>query len=289
MINTYLKFCKDFKCQALNPSVKTILCYLEFLSRRLKSPKSISNYWSSVKLLHTLNRSPFKNIKDIDVDFMLKSITVTKRHVSEQKLPLTKAHIFQMCQILDKQNKYGLVIKTAILIGFYAFLRASNLCPKDTKSFDPTRNFTRGDVSVSQHGLTLRLKWTKTMQSSLQQTTIPIPIIKPSTVDPVDTFIKMCLQVPAQSHDPLFMLDPQTPLTIDKLRKAFLFLCQQININPSHYSLHSLRRGGATEAYDNGADPLQIQRHGSWASDAFLNYVAPGNDHTSSVCKALSH
>ncbi len=127
------------------------------------------------------------------------------------------------------------------------------------------------------------------MQSSLQQTTIPIARVKPNKICPVHNFTQMCAQIPAPADGPLFMLDTATPLTIDKLRKVFQFLCQQIKIDPHHYSLHSLRRGGATEAYDKGADPLQIQRHGSWASDAFLNYVAPDNTYTSSVCKALSH
>ncbi|OWZ15061.1 LOW QUALITY PROTEIN: hypothetical protein PHMEG_00011369 [Phytophthora megakarya] len=39
--------------------------------------------------------------------------------------------------------------------------------------------------------------------------------------------------------------------------------------DPRHFSLHSLRSGGATHMYRSGTDALTIQFHGHWVSDAF--------------------
>ena len=38
--------------------------------------------------------------------------------------------------------------------------------------------------------------------------------------------------------------------------------------NPEAFSLHSGRRGGATEAISNGCDLLSLKRQGRWRSDS---------------------
>ncbi len=288
MFNSYLNFCQKYDIRPINPPVRDILAYLEFLSAKFKSPKSVQNYWSAVKFLHVLNDSSFHNAKHIQVDLMLRAIPLTKRHISNQKLPVTKHHILKMCKLLDHQGTQGVVIKTAILIGFYGFLRASNLCPADSSSFDHTRHFAREDVIVTQTGLKLRLKWAKNLQSSIQPHIIPIPAVTPIQVDPLTSFVKMCTAVPVHDKKPLFMLNQHVPLTVSKLRSVFALLCEQIGINPLEFSLHSLRRGGATQAYRQGAQLLDIQRHGAWSSTAFYDYVAPQHSHKSTVCSALA-
>ncbi len=288
MFNCYLDFCKGFKIHPINPTVDHIIAYLEYLSTRLKSPRSVQNYWSAVKFLHVLNNSQFHNSNHIRVDLMLRAIPLTKRHISTQKLPITKQHILKMSTLLDQQGTNGLVIKTAVLIGFFGFLRASNLCQQDNQSFDSTRHFARSDVIVSKQGLKLRLKWAKNLQSSIQPHIIPIPAVTPIHIDPLTSFIRMCQAVQVPHHKPLFMLNERTPLTVTKLRSTFALLCKEIGIDSDKYSLHSLRRGGATQAYSQGAELLDIQRHGAWSSTAFHDYIAPQHSHQSSVCSALS-
>ena len=54
------------------------------------------------------------------------------------------------------------------------------------------------------------------------------------------------------------------------------------------YSLHSISRGGATEAYRAGAEQMQIKRHGLWSSDSFGDYVTPTCAQRSHVASALA-
>ncbi len=289
MMSSYLQFCADFSVPVLNPTVPTVIAYLEYLSIKLKSPKSVANYWGSVKLLHTIMKVQFPAAEDFQTVMMLKAIPITKRHVSQQKAPLSRKQLQQICDILDGQGTQGLVIKTAILLGFNAFLRASNICPESFKSFDPTRHFCRKDITVTGTGLQVHLKWAKNMQSSLQPHTISVPPSQPSSSDPVANFIKMCRLVPASPHSPLFMLDTVTPLTLPKFRNMFTFLLGQIGVHTTNFSVHSLCRGGATDSYLNGADPIDIQRHGAWSSLAFWDYIAPHVHQNSSVFTALAH
>ena len=285
----YLEFCERYSRRPLNPSITTILAYLEFLARRLCSPKSVSNYWASVKLLHAYVKAPFTNVDCLEVQLMLKAISNSKRHVSTQKLPLSKQQLTLMCRILDTQHTRGLVLKNILLFGFYAFLRASNLCPEDSNKVDPTRDFLRKDVHYSSSQLVITVKWAKNMQNSLQQKKVIIPKVADPCIDPVSSFKKMCTLIPATKDQHLFTLPHGLPLTISRFRKCFRLLCLQINIDPDLYSAHSLRRGGASHAKAKGASDLDIQRHGVWASSAYKDYLTTLPHEKSSVFKALTH
>jgi hypothetical protein len=51
-----------------------------------------------------------------------------------------------------------------------------------------------------------------------------------------------------------------------------------MGLDPSRYSGHSFRRGGAiyTLAHRLGTDPLLIKRMGDdWSSDAYMDYIDP--------------
>ena len=39
------------------------------------------------------------------------------------------------------------------------------------------------------------------------------------------------------------------------------------------YSLHSLKRGWGTDGYRQGAQQLELMKHGLWTSDTFWDYV----------------
>ncbi len=287
MMASYLKFCSQYNRTPLNPSINTIVSYLEFLAQKLKSPKSISNYWAAVKFLHARLNVTLSNAQAIDVTLMLRSISLTKRHVSCQKSPITKTHLITISSVLDKQGTQGVVIKCAVLFGFFAFLRGSNLCPQNETEFDHTRHFTRQDVKCQQQGLVLALKWAKNMQTSLQPQYIHIPTITPKHIDPVHTFKLMCSLVPALPHQPLFLLPNNKPLTIQGLRSCFKLVCQQVGLDVDLFSVHSLRRGGATHAHHAGAQPRDIQRHGCWSSQSYWDYIAPLDPPNSSVAMAL--
>jgi hypothetical protein len=114
----------------------------------------------------------------------------------------------------------GITLKCAILFGFYAFLRQSNLAPKTAAAFDIRRNTCRGDVICHPPGLVILLKWTKTLQKG-QRTLIPIPSIPGHPLCPVQAFNAMQTAIAATYNDPLLVLKKDTGLavlTIDKLR-----------------------------------------------------------------------
>ncbi len=118
MTKCYLKFCQEYRLQPIDPEVSTILAYLEYLVQKLASPKSIQNYWASVKFFHTSLQAEFCASDHFYVRMMLRAIPLTKRHISVQKLPLEKVHVLQMSKLLDQQAATRLVIKCSLLFVF---------------------------------------------------------------------------------------------------------------------------------------------------------------------------
>ena len=75
------------------------------------------------------------------------------------------------------------------------------------------------------------------------------------------------------------------------LVKALKRLLHQVGYDPTMFSGHSFRRGGATDAFRLGLPHDQIQLQGDWLSTAFLLYNEASDEYRlrlpSIVAKAI--
>jgi hypothetical protein len=106
----------------------------------------------------------------------------------------------------------------------------------------------------------------------------------------VQAYKGMVANIPSTApNTPLLILPCRAGvLGLDKLNKAFKILLSVAGYNTSTYSLHSLRRSGATAAYTAGVDFTHIKRHGTWRSDAFWDYITTEPASESKVATALA-
>ncbi|CAH1268808.1 Hypp3996 [Branchiostoma lanceolatum] len=86
--------------------------------------------------------------------------------------------------------------------------------------------------------------------------------------------------VPATQDSPAFQLPPTPrrhfrPVTSSILEKAFAKLVAAANLAAGFPTLHDLRRGGYTLAFEAGVPRELRQRHGDWHSNADLLYLQP--------------
>jgi hypothetical protein len=65
-------------------------------------------------------------------------------------------------------------IRVAILLAYMAFLRILNIAPKSPNEYDILRDIRRGDVTVTQYGIKIFIRWTKLLQKYNQTATIPL-------------------------------------------------------------------------------------------------------------------
>ncbi len=271
----------------MDPSPDTVCAYLEYLAQNFKSNKSLKNYFGAIRLIHKFAQVQPTALDTFQVALMLRATALTMREIPLRRPPVTTAILFDICKLCTTKGKVGLVIRLALLTAFYAFMRASNLCPYKATQFDPTRQFTRADVKIAPPGLVLRMKWSKTLQTANQPIEIPVPEIQHPVLNAVQAFRELCQLIPASANDPLFVLPHGKCLTVSQLRAAFKVLLRKTGHTSHKFSVHSLRRGGASESYAQGAKYLDIQRQGGWASNCFMDYLTRTAPSNSTVVTAL--
>ena len=147
-------------------------------------------------------------------------------------------------------------------------------------------------VILHPPGLIVVLKWTKKQQTGASNQAIPLPAIPKDPLCPVAAFKAMLLVSPTMSPNDSLLLLPgvsRNIVTVGKLKTVFRALIKLMGHQPSAYSLHSLRRTGATLAYEAGVDYLGIKRHGTWRSGAFWEYITTRSTKNSKVASGLAN
>ncbi|KAI8488279.1 hypothetical protein Bbelb_338750 [Branchiostoma belcheri] len=105
-------------------------------------------------------------------------------------------------------------------------------------------------------------------------------MIPGSPLCPVAAYANMLEQCPAPADAPAFLLPTAghrqyRPMTAAILTRELARLVQQAGLPKGYHTLHDLRRGGYTLAFEAGV-PRELRRqHGDWRSDADLLYLRP--------------
>ena len=198
-----------------------------------------------------------------------------------RRLPILPLLLHYLCTINSNFGSLG-----------PALLKQSNLVPPSASQFDPSRHTCRGDIFVAPLGLQILVRWTKT---HLSVDRAPVP--HPGGARP--------------PHRPCScLLSPPRIITYNIGRSAFTHLQSSRALHHSH-SLHPVpspvcsptcprlrcrpllppqpMQRGATVAYRQGLDQIDIKWQGLWTSDAFWQYVTSSCDATSHVATGLTH
>jgi hypothetical protein len=116
---------------------------------------------------------------------------------------------------------------------------------------------------------------------------LPLPSVKGHATDPLAAYQELIKAVPTHSaKQPLLSYNSSSGVALVTTYMLATSLKEFLGIlgyDTGLYSLHSLRRGGATVAQ------LDIKRHGNWSSDAFWQYVTSPFVAQSPVAAALAN
>ncbi|XP_078682969.1 uncharacterized protein LOC144917132 [Branchiostoma floridae x Branchiostoma belcheri] len=274
---SYLGFCEFFRKTPIPASPHLLSCYVQFLSRSVKSVATISHHLSAVKLLHQFHGFYDLDLSGFELQQTLKGLKKTLRHQPREHHPVTPEFLLRVHPLINHSDPTDATVWAVILVGFFTFLRRSNLAPASVKSFDPNKNLCRRDISVAPEGLLIRVRWTKTIQANERRLEIPVLAIPNSPLCPVRAYVNMVRLIPGVPSSSAFQLpassNPARPLTISALDKAFARLVVAAGLPSRFHTLHDLRRGGYTFAFEAGV-PRELRRqHGDWRSDADLLYL----------------
>ena len=182
---------------------------------------------------------------------------------------------------------------TIFLVAFFSLLRKSNLVPTtiaDVTSASAT-HLRICDVSFHQDHCTLHVHKTKTIQFRQRALEIVLPFIPHSVLCPVSALKRHLRYVTADTEAPLFTIHTSTafkPVTGYHFAKFLKSCIVSLGLDPTQYSPHSFRRGGATFAFHAGASPLFIKFLGDWSSDAYMVYLVLNTTQKLNVAKTLA-
>ena len=273
---TYMLFCIYFDFQPLPATSTALALYAQFLSRSFKSVSAIKNYVSGVRTLHLVLDLEVPQFGQYDLKLALKGLQRQVQHSPRQALPITPAILMSIHSCLNMQSPTDATFWCLFVFAFFCLARKSNLVPISRHTFDPKKQLTRADIQVHEHCLVVTFSWTKTIQFAQKNLQIPLIPMPNSNLCPVKAYRRMVELTPGFGELPAFMLNKpsgRVPLTYKEFQRVLKHLVGQVGLDPTQYSSHSFRRGGATWAFKAGVPGELIKTQGDWSSDAYLRYL----------------
>ena len=156
-----------------------LLAFFEFLHLNSFKVSNILNHSSAIKSKLALLGLDVTSVDDHRIHCFFKALQKhSPLNVKINSIIDTRL-LEQICQTCDRTFQ-GHVFKVAYLLGFFAFLRLSNLCPHSAASFDILKHLTKGDVFFHNNGVKILIKWSKTLQLSNQAKLISLPLLNTS-------------------------------------------------------------------------------------------------------------
>lgn len=287
-ITAFVRFAASFKIDFTHPSDELICAFLEHSLGSMKSPDSIKNMVSSLASCYRQMGLCDQVFVTFKVRNALTSISKNIRHVPQPAQPLPPVILKKALRVINRL-KEGPTLVAGLVIMYHTLCRASNFCATTSTAFDPTRQFTRADVGVTQSALTIRHKWSKAHQQASHLTWITIPVIEGSPLCPRKAYCDMLGAVPTRyPHQPLMCFREGNHMPITYIRRIWNSVIQALRLPADKkYTLHSLRRGAATHIFNQ--DPSarnEIKKHGLWQSDCVDKYIPPKSARVFDIMKS---
>ena len=135
------------------------------------SPKEIRNYMSSV-----VTMAKFYHLQHVDTSHVMllrffRSLSINSTFAPTPRDIFDISTLYKIslaCDILDDP----VIFKAIFLTAFYGFLCMSNIAPHRAKDLDDHRHFLRKDLTFTDDGALLLIKWTKTLLCRIISLTI---------------------------------------------------------------------------------------------------------------------
>jgi len=244
---TFLLFCFYFCLTPIPVQLDTIEVYIEFLAENMKSPGSVKNYIYGLQTLFQLKGWQFPALSQALFRFQFKGIARSMAHTPTRATPLTPKVLIILFPFFNTDDPYECSMWAVVVLGFFLFARISSLLPPKKGKFDAVQQLTRSNVKVAADSIIINMKWSKTVQLSEWVVTLPLTQIPGSPLCPKWCLTKVCRLSKGSGSDHLFAYKSSTGLSTISQSEFIRFLRKKLKQAglKSHYSGHSMRRGGA--------------------------------------------
>lgn len=287
-IRAYLLFCDHFGLDPFPANTEVLAYYIQFLALNFRAHGSILNYISGLRFAHVLLGYEFPDIRVPELRLLLRGIARLSLHVVRQAKPVDAALLLRWSRLVDWSCPRSVTMWCISLFAFFLMARKSNLVFSPGAQVDPRMIICRGDIKRSRSGLTVTFRKTKTRQFGGKGLRVPLVPHPNKMLCPVTAFLRMVAMIPAPPPAVAFISLPLLrPVTYAEWSEYVRSSVGQLGENPTLFSSHSFRRGGASHAFRSGVPPELIQLHGGWTSDAFRRYIDFSLVQRTSVSQAM--
>lgn len=274
----YNRFCEFYGLKMFPATAWQMVRYARYIANTVTSYDTVMNYLSGVRKLHALGGFEVPAADDPNLRHIMRAIRLELAHPIKQAEPVTPHLLRCIYEHVDLHSPFDLVCYTALLVGFYLFLRKSNLVPESVKEFNPCKQLTRSDILVGRNIMLVVIKWSKTIQYQQKELLLPLLTVQDLRICPHFWLRLMFQKIPAGNNQPLFAVPSKTgggvdALTYDQLAKKFKLWVHKSGLPCDRYTLHGLRKGGACHALESGLVGEDIKILGDWATDAYMRYL----------------
>lgn len=258
------------------PTYQNTCAYIEFLVDSTPSPKTVQNHVSHLRTYLRKAQAATNEVDNHRVKWALIAISKDSSYIPRIKLAFP-VHLLQRMIMLLPNNHRGSVIKTAVLLMYYAALRQSEVMPYSSTSYDPRRHLSRRDVTIMGQSVQVRIKHAKNLQTVYQQKTVILHAAPDPGLCVVTAIRNHYASVPTNHPDEACIMFEHTrrPVPVEFVRRHWANHLTSQGINVAPLSLHSLRKAAATAAHNQGCADIDIQNYGGWRSDAYRAYISP--------------
>lgn len=247
----FVEWCRARNVSALPASEETVQLYVTWLfTEKQARAESVRRYVSSIASAHTGMRLP--NPITAAVRALIRGAKRALRDHSIGKKALTRDDVMAACQVLARQRKDNLAIRSRaiLLFGFAGAMRRSEIC-----------DLQLSDLEINEDGLRVTIRQSK---ESEEPEVIGIRAGQRPVTCPVRA-MQAWLRVRGERPGPLFLrLKSRNhrlawkPMIGETINRTVKLAAESIGLDPKLYGAHSLRSGFVTGAHLNGASDLAI-------------------------------
>lgn len=275
IFNQFVIFLRYHNIYFRDVDEEVVCAYIELLAERVRSPATIKNYIAALSATYTRMGLPSTPFAHYRVKRAFIAIEKTIRHTPTPAASVSPQLLRSILSALSSHPMCE-TIRFLFIVMYMSLLRQSNFLSYTTRSFDPTRQMTKGDVKIVDGGLLLNIKWEKNHQSLTGANTILLPYTNDHFLCPVRAYRTMLAASPRpRSCDPLICFNDRNNLTVGFIRKAWRAALRRLHQDPALYTLHGLRRGGTTFlASTSKSARSELKEAGRWKSNVYRRYIS---------------
>ena len=271
-IRQWLYFAIYFNLVILPASAVDLCMFAELMSYS-SGYGHIKNVMGGVRYFHHTMGHDFPS-DSVWLEDTLQGLKRRLKGTPKQVLPIDPVILRRMFNFVNLKKNLELAHWCGCLIAFFTLFRKANLCPRELK-FDPETVLTRGDIILDREKerVLIFVNFSKTNQYQRECHVIPIPKNDDPALDLYSHLCDLFSRVKADDDSPALSYNSNLFITHRPFTERLKILLKKAGLDPSLFSGHSFRRGGASYLYSIGGSTLMVQVLGCWKSQVFTRYL----------------